>query len=259
MKNSVNEKPDMNEKIKSLATDLRLQAFQNYTSYIDNQMETKESIYTLLMAENEIKQRNKYKYRIKNASFPVIKTLDTFEFDKTRLPNLDKDLVMEIATCEFIKNHRNLVAIGSCGTGKSHLCTAISIEAIIKGYSVKFKRVSDLVSQLTEAANQKRLSQFIKKVNSCDVLYLDEFGYLNFDKEGASLLFQIFAARYETKSTIVTSNLEFSKWIGILGKDEHMTSALVGRLIHGSFILNMNGDDYRLHNKFKRNVDSVSS
>ena len=92
----------------------------------------------------------------------------------------------------------------------------------------------------------------LKNVNACDVLIIDELGYLSFDAAGASLLFQIFAARYETKSTMVTSNLEFSKWVTFLGQDEHMTAALIGRLVHQSIILNMNGEDYRLHNKIKK-------
>lgn len=156
---------------------------------------------------------------------------------------------MELATCEFIKKKQNVIAVGNCGTGKSHLSIALGIEAITKGYTVKFRRASDLVTQMTEAVSEKHLSLFIKNVNACDVLIIDELGYLSFDAAGASLLFQIFAARYETKSTIVTSNLEFSKWVTFLGKNDHMTAALIGRLIHLSVILNMNGEDYRLHNR----------
>jgi len=159
---------------------------------------------------------------------------------------LNKDVVMELATCKFVENKRNIVAIGNSGTGKTHLLTAICIEAIIKGYTVKFKRASDLVTQMTEAASERRLSQYIKNVNTCDILLIDELGFLSFDAAGASLLFQIFAARYETKSTLVTSNLEFSKWVTFLGKDEQMTSALIGRLIDRSAILNMNGENYRI-------------
>ena len=152
----------------------------------------------------------------------------------------------------FIKRKQNVVAIGNSGTGKSHLISALGIEAITRGYTVKFRRASDLVTQMTEAVSEKHLGQFIKSVNACDVLIIDELGYLSFDAAGASLLFQIFAARYETKSTMVTSNLEFSKWVTFLGQDEHMTAALIGRLVHQSIILNMNGEDYRLHNKIKK-------
>jgi len=238
-------------KIVSLAKNLKLPAFADYQSYLKDESSTEEILYNLLCAENSVKEQNKYKYRIKNAAFPIIQTLDTFVFDG-RLPDLKKDTVMKLAACDFIKQKQNVVAVGNCGTGKSHLVIALGVEAISKGYTVKFKRASDLVTQMTEAASEKHLSQFIKNVNACDVLIIDELGYLSFDASGASLLFQIFAARYETKSTIVTSNLEFSKWVTFLGRDEHMTAALIGRLIHLSVILNMNGEDFRLQNKIKK-------
>ena len=117
---------------------------------------------------------------------------------------------------------------------------------MLTGYTVKFKRASDIVNQMTEATSEKNLSKYIKYINSCDILFIDELGFLNFDVTGANLLFQIFAARYEVKSTIVTSNLEFSKWLTFLGENEHMASALIGRLVDQSAVLNMNGENYRL-------------
>lgn len=240
------------DKIVTLAKELKLQAFTNYKSYINKASSTQEILYQLLFAEHELKEQNKYRYRMKNAAFPVIKTLDTFEFDELRLPDLKKDIVMDLATCDFIKQKRNIVAVGNSGTGKTHLMTALGIEAIRKGFTVKFRRASDLVTQMTEAISEKHLSQYIKNINACDVLIVDELGFLTYDVAGASLLFQIFAARSETKSTIVTSNLEFSKWVTFLGKDEHMTSALIGRLVDHSTILNMNGENYRIQNRIKK-------
>ena len=109
-----------------------------------------------------------------------------------------------------------------------------------------FKRASDLVNQLSEAQNERQLSRYIKAVNNCHLLICDELGYLNFDLQGASLLFQVFAARYELSSTMITSNLVFSKWPDFLGNDSIMSTALVDRLIHRAEILNMYGDSYRL-------------
>jgi len=246
----------LSEDIISISKSLKLHAFASYKEYIKNDSSTEEVLHQLLKAEQNIKNENKYKYRIKNAGFPVIKTFDTFEFDSKRLPDLNKDEVMELATCKFVENKRNIVAIGNSGTGKTHLLTAICIEAIIKRYTVKFKRASDLVTQMTEAASKRRLSQYIKNVNTCDILLIDELGFLSFDAAGASLLFQIFAARYETKSTLVTSNLEFSKWVTFLGKDEQMTSALIGRLIDRSAILNMNGENYRIQKVCKGGMNN---
>jgi len=252
MKNPVYDDSGRHDKIVSLAKALKLAAFSDYKAYLKDGSSTEEVLYNLLIAENAIKEQNKFKYRIKNAAFPIIKTLDTFVFDEGRLPDLKKETVMELASCDFIEKKQNVVAVGNCGTGKSHLAIALGIEAISKGYTVKFRRASDLVAQMTEAVSEKHLGKFIKNVNACDVLVVDELGYLSFDTAGASLLFQIFAARYETKSTIVTSNLEFSKWVTFLGNDEHMTAALIGRLIHQSVILNMNGQDYRLQNRIKK-------
>jgi len=250
MKPTLNDPADMHSQITALATLLKLPVFCDYKSYTRVENSTAEEIiYRLLFAQNCVREQNRYKYRIKNAAFPVVKTLDTFEFDQTRLPDLKKEIVMELATCAFIEDHSNVVALGNPGTGKSHLITALGIEAIIKGYTVKFRKAVDLVTQMAEAVSEKQLSRFIKNVNACDCLVIDELGYLSFDTAGASLLFQIFAARYETKSTMVTSNLAFSKWVGVLGNDEHMTSALVSRLIHKSVILNMNGEDYRLQKR----------
>lgn len=246
MKKPIHDSESLSEGIVAISKNLKLHAFTNYKEYIKNGLSTEEVLYQLLKSEQYIKDENKYKYRIKTAGFPIIKTLDTFEFDSKRLPHLNKDVVMELAACKFVENKQNIVAVGNSGTGKSHLMTAICIEAITKGYTVKFRRASDLVTQMTEASSDKYLSKYIKNVNSCDILFIDELGYLSFDSAGASLLFQIFAARYETKSTIVTSNLEFSKWVTFLGKDEQMTSALIGRLVHQSTVLNMNGENYRI-------------
>ncbi|WP_066636805.1 IS21-like element helper ATPase IstB [Desulfolucanica intricata] len=249
MKKLIHDPVSLSEDIVAISKSLKLHSFINYKEYIKNDLSTEEVLYQLLKAEQYIKDENKYKYRIKNAGFPIIKTLDTFEFDSKRLPDLNKDVVMELATCKFVENRQNIVAVENSGTGKTHLMTAICIEAITNGYTVKFRRASDIVTQMTEAASEKYLSKFIKNVNSCDILFIDELGFLSFDAAGASLLFQIFAARYETKSTVVTSNLEFSKWVTFLGKDEQMTSALIGRLVHQSTVLNMNGENYRVQKR----------
>lgn len=246
MKISIQNEKTLTDNIVSISKALKLNAFVNFKEYIKKDLSVEEILHNILEAELSIKTENKYRYRIKNANFPVIKTLDTFEFDTERLPDLNKDTVMELASCNFVKSKRNVIALGNSGTGKSHLMTAVCLEAIAKGYTVKFRRASDLVNQMTEASNEKQLSQYIKNVNSCDILYVDELGYLSFDSVGASLLFQIFAARYETKSTIVTSNLDFSQWSEFLGKDKHMTSALIGRLVEHSTVLNMNGENYRI-------------
>lgn len=239
-------KIDLEKRILKMATSLNLKCFGEYRKYIQQGLSTEEILNEILSEELGIKESNRYKLRMRNAGFPVIKRLDTYEFDESRLPNLKKDVVMDLAKCDFIKNKTNVIAVGNCGTGKSHLIIALAIEAICKGYTVKFKRASDLVNQMSEAQENKTLSKYLKSLNACDALLIDEIGYLTYDIQSANLLFQVFAARYEVKSTIVTTNLEFSKWVKFLGNDENMTSALVERLLDKSTVLNMNGKGYRI-------------
>jgi len=236
----------LQESIVSLAGELNLRAFVKYADYVKEGSSTEEVLHELLKAQYNINFEKKYNYRIKQAAFPVIKTLDTFVFDTNRCPDLNKDMVMQLATCKFVKNKRNVIAVGSSGTGKTHLMTALCVEAITKGYSVKFRRASDLVNQMKEADNEKALTKYIKKINACDILLIDELGFLNIDVKGANLLYQIFAERYEVKSTIVTSNYEFSQWKSFLGTNSVLVSALIGRLIDDSTVLNMNGENFRL-------------
>ena len=150
-----------------------------------------------------------------------------------------------MATCEFIKARTNAIAIGNPGTGKTHLAIALGLEAIRMGHTVRFTRASDLVNQLIEAQNERQLGRLLKTINNCQLLIVDELGYLSFDQKSSGLLFQVFAGRYEVRSTIVTSNMEFSRWPEFIG-DPIMASALVDRLVHMSTILNMNGTTYRL-------------
>jgi len=232
--------------IVSIASDLKLQAFVQYRKYVKKDMTTEEALYDLLKLQKIITDDAKCRYRLKMAAIPVVKTLDTFVFDSARWPHLCKDTVMELAECKFVEDKRNIVAIGPSGTGKTHLATALCMEAITRGYSVKFKRASDMVNQMKEAANEKSLSGYIKKLNTCDILCIDELGYLPIEVADTSLLFQVIAARYEVKSTIVTSNLTFSRWLPMFGNDQNMTSALISRLIDRSTVLNMNGENYRL-------------
>lgn len=231
--------------ISRLANRLRLNVASDYKKYIKAESSFEENLLHLLQLENDLRERDLIKRRIRQAGFPIIKTIDTFEFSEGRLPFLKQEQILELMSCDFINNHTNVVAIGNSGTGKTHLVTAIGMEAIRKGYSVRFRRACDLVTQLSEAMSEKQLSTMLKSLNKCQLLVLDELGYLTLDQKSSNLLFQVLAGRYEVRSTIVTSNLEFSKWPDFIG-DPIMATALVGRLVQRSTILNMNGECYRL-------------
>lgn len=232
--------------ISKLANRLNLAATANFKKHIKTNNCFEENLLQLLQVENDLRERELIKRRIKQAGFPIQKTIDTFLFNKEKLPYLNQEEVTQIMLCDFIRNRTNVVAIGNSGTGKTHLMTAIGMEAIRRGYSVKFRRASDLVTQLSEAQSDKHLSSMLNSLNKCQLLLLDELGYLTLDQKSSNLLFQVLAARYEVRSTIVTSNLEFSKWPDFIG-DPIMATALVDRLIHRSSILNMNGEGYRIN------------
>lgn len=231
--------------ILSLANKLKIHAIADYKKNIKADNSFEENLLRILRLEADSRQREHMKRRLKQAGFPIQKTIDTFQFSEERLPYLKQEQVLEIMQCDFIREHTNVVAIGNSGTGKSHIMTAIGMEAIRKGFSVKFRRACDLVTELSEAKSDKHLSAMLKSLNKCQLLLLDEMGYITMDQKSSNLLFQVLAARYEVRSTIVTSNLEFSKWPDFIG-DPIMATALVDRLVHRSTILNMNGEGYRI-------------
>ena len=233
-------------KLVELAKQLKLPMLAEYNQYISKEANFMDNLLQLLEMEVLEKERRGIQRRTKAAGFPVIHTLDTFEVSSHRLPKLRMENVFELAECRYIYEKRNVIAIGNSGTGKTFIGIALGLEAIRRGYTVRFRRASDLVNQMSEAQNERQLSRYIKAINNCQVLVLDELGYLNFDLQGASLLFQVFAARYEVSSTIITTNVEFSKWPVFLGNDQALSTALVDRLIHRAEILNMNGISYRL-------------
>jgi DNA replication protein DnaC len=200
--------------------------------------------FLLALLEQEVQSReeNTRKQRIRQARFPAPKTLEQFEF--TALPSLNKPLILKLAQGEYLTQAKNIVLLGNSGTGKTHLATALGMEACTHGKKVAFHTAAELVNLLLEAQAQYRLSRVEHKLNQLDLLIVDELGYLALDGNGVKLLFSVFANRYERKSTIVTTNLPFEQWETIFG-DAAMTAALVDRLTHHCHLLEMNGDSYR--------------
>jgi DNA replication protein DnaC len=201
--------------------------------------------YLLRLTEQELldRERRATERRIHQARFPVVKSLDTFEF--LAIPSLNKALVLELARCEFLLRQENVLLLGNSGTGKTHLALALGLSACQRGHRVRFTTAAAMVHELLEAKDEKRLLRYQKQMASYELLIVDELGFVPLSKSGAELLFEVFSQRYERGSTLVTSNLPFQEWTEVLGS-ERLTGALLDRLTHHVHILEMNGESYRL-------------
>lgn len=233
----------LENEIKTLSNQLGLKTIINYKECIDTQKSFEENLCQLLRYELIEKEQRGIERRTSMAGFQIIKNLETFEHGL--LPHLKKEEVDELATFDFAKNKDNIVMIGNSGTGKTHLLISLGVEAIKKKYTVKFFRIPELISMLKEAETNNALTSLTKKITNIGILLLDELGYMNIDEKGVNLLFSIIASRCETKSTIITTNFDFPKWIDFLGENEAAT-ALVDRMVYKTIVLNMKGPSYRL-------------
>jgi DNA replication protein DnaC len=208
----------------------------------ERNMQYEAFLLALLEQESKIRDENQRKQRLKQANFPVHKTLDTFDFHL--MPSLNKNRLLTLAQGEFVEKNQNVLLVGNSGTGKTHLATALGMEMVQQGYRVKFTTTAQLVEALLIAKEEHNLLALEKQWLKYDVIICDELGYVPFTKIGAELLFQFLSSRYERASTIITSNLEFSEWVQVFG-DEKLTAALLDRLTHNAHILLMNGESYR--------------
>jgi DNA replication protein DnaC len=201
--------------------------------------------YLLRLCELEVldRERRAMERRIRNARFPVTKSLDSFNF--TVIPALNKALVLELARCDYIPRKENVLALGNSGTGKTHIALGLGLAACQKGYDVRFVTAASLVHELIEARDEKQLLRYQKQLARFELLIVDELGFVPLSKSGAELLFEILSQRYERSATFITSNLPFNEWTEILGS-ERLTGALLDRLTHHVHILEMNGSSYRL-------------
>lgn len=200
--------------------------------------------FEMLLDEKVINRENRrYNRLLKNACFPTIKTIDTFDFSKA--PFLNKKEIMELFTLDFLNDNQNIIFIGDQGTGKTHIVTSIGVETCKQGKSVLFFTAASLGNKLIEMQEQLALGKFIEKLRKVDLLIIDELGYVSLFHRSTQLLFQVFSERYEKGSIMIISNLEFGEW-GNIFNDEIMAAAIIDRLIHNSIIKSFKGPSYRL-------------
>lgn len=215
-------------------------------------IEYEELFLDLTRLEIASRAANRLKRRTREARFPLLKPLESF--DLSAVPELDIRLFRELTTCEYIREHRNVIFLGKSGTGKTHMATALGLEACKNNYRTRFVTCYGLVNELIEAREERDLQRLLKRYSCYDLLILDELGYIPFSKEGAELLFQVLADRYEKGAVMITSNLGFADWTRVFG-DQAMTAALLDRLTHKARIINCNWQSYRL----KQSMDERDS
>lgn len=197
----------------------------------------------LLSCEIEVRKENKIKKLLRKAKFPVIKSLDDFDFSDVAFP--DGYCKEDICSLEFMKHAQDFVFYGKTGRGKSHLAIALGIKAINQGHEVRFFTAAKLVRQLSSAYANGTLDSILKDIAKAEIIILDEFGYIPLDIDGARLLFQVISECYECRSMILTTNIEFSKW-GTVFADEKLAAAAVDRIVHHGRLIEFNGPSRRM-------------
>lgn len=238
------------EKLKSKLRELKLAgivktlesrnryAIENNVSYID--------LIELLIEDEYVNRKaNSFNKRLNKSKLNTQKTIDTYQFSYQA--ELDKKLIMDIASCRFLNEKKNIILMGKPGVGKTHIANAIGLEAIKQGYTVIFLHINDLIDKIYTARVDGTINQVIRELVCCDLLILDELGFKKIPNEFIDVVFELIRKRYENASIIITTNRNFEDWGNIFG-DMVLASAIIDRIVHHSFIIKINGDSFRTKN-----------
>ena len=238
------------EKIKSKLRNLKLAgmvksiesrnkfAIENKTSYID-------FIELLIEDEHVNRMSNSFSKRLNKSKIDTQKTLDDFDFSYQ--PDIDKRQIMDIASCRFINENKNIVLMGKPGVGKTHIANAIGLEAIKQGYTVLFLHINDLIDKINCAKADGSVNLLMNTLLNTNLIILDEIGFKKIPTESIDGFFEVIRKRYEKGSIIITTNRNFEDWGNVFG-DYVMASAIIDRIVHHAIIIKINGESYRIKN-----------
>jgi DNA replication protein DnaC len=249
-KTTVNDETQLHQQLQYL----------NLSSFLENYNTTAQHAaqehwthihYLAQLAETEVNLRRDrcVQRRIKMARFPVIKTLDDFDWNWPK--KINRLQVQNLFRLSFVEQNANIIFLGGVGLGKTHLSTALAYQACLKGHDVLFASAIDIVNTLSAAQNTGRLKAEMKKYLKPGLLLIDELGYLPVDRKGADLLFQVISQRYERGSIILTTNKPFKKWTEIFCNDSTLTSAVLDRLLHHAETVVVDGKSYRMKDQIE--------
>jgi DNA replication protein DnaC len=238
----------INQQITAYSKELRLPVFRRdykelATEAARERLDYEAYLVRLMEREYELRLENRKKAQIRNARFPSRMYLSNL--DRDQLPPGAREKLPLLERLDFIPAAQNVILSGNPGTGKTHIAIGLGLKACMQGYKVLFTTVHRLLTQLRESHSERTLKQVEAQFEKYDLVICDEFGYVSFDKQGSELLFNHLSLRTGRKSTIITTNLGFDRWEEIFG-DPVLTAALVDRLTHKAYLVNMSGDSYRL-------------
>jgi DNA replication protein DnaC len=242
-----------NALLESHLKSLRLPTFiENYQTFAQDATQQNLSFerYLLALAEQVVVQRdlNRQRLRIKQARFPVIKSLSDFDF--AAIPQLNKQRILDLARGEYLHRIEPIILVGNPGLGKTHIATGLALAACYQGLRVRFYNAAALVNDLIEAQQTGRLTKFLNTALKHKLIVLDELGFIPFSSPGAQLMFQFCSTLYERVSLLVTTNLKFADWVQVFG-DERLTAALLDRLTHKAHIVEFMGESYRFRERLQ--------
>lgn len=226
---------------------LKLEKIYSYLpTYLDTVVKEQIPLIDALvhLTDLEIAYKNEMasKIQISVAGFPFVKRANEFNYEFQ--PSVNKNQIKDLCSLRFLDNKENILFYGTPGVGKTHLATAIGIEAASKRHLTYFISCHDLIQNLRKAYTENRLETRLKHYSKYKLLIIDEIGYLPIDQLGANLFFQLITKRYEHTSTIITTNQPFSKW-GEVFSDTTLANAILDRLLHHSHIIKIVGPSYR--------------